>query len=217
VQKLLGYSPDSWLGCTGLDYVHPEDQPACRSGFLSTFHGCDASIVRHRLRHADGSWRWFESTGRAYEAAGSMRFVCISRDVTERLRMEEAIATQLATERRIAADRILGHPFILPPEGSATREALDRVFEREAGRAPVGTVETSSYAIIKRLLAQSQHVSFRSTKEFREEVAAGEVAALDLGFGIEGRMICILQRAGAIRTPAIAAVLALVRDAARGT
>jgi two-component system, cell cycle sensor histidine kinase and response regulator CckA len=56
-------------------------------------HGRSHAV--HRLRHADGSWRWFDNTGRAYfTARGKLRFVSIGRDITE-ARLAEAERSRL--------------------------------------------------------------------------------------------------------------------------
>ena len=56
-------------------------------------HGRSHAV--HRLRHADGSWRWFDNTGRAYfTGRGKLRFVSIGRDITE-ARLAEAERSRL--------------------------------------------------------------------------------------------------------------------------
>jgi signal transduction histidine kinase/CheY-like chemotaxis protein len=47
------------------------------------------------VRHADGSWRWFETTGRPYLTGGELRVVSIARDVTdERIAEAEQLRLQ---------------------------------------------------------------------------------------------------------------------------
>lgn len=135
--------------------------------------------------------------------------------VLDRMKLFVNVAHPLASEKEIDARRVLDFPIILPPGSSATRDALDNAFLEAAGRKPSGTVETSSYAVIKRLLLASQHISFRSVKEFREDFDAGVIKSLDLGFEFDDRAICILQRSSAIQTPATSKVINLIRCAAR--
>ena len=53
---------ESWVvGRSGLDLVHPEDQPAWRALWRATVEpGSPPVTFRGRIRHADGTWRWVE-------------------------------------------------------------------------------------------------------------------------------------------------------------
>jgi len=45
-----------------------------------------------RYRHKNGNWRWFESTGQTVEtASGELTYVIVSRDITDRRRLEEEL------------------------------------------------------------------------------------------------------------------------------
>ena len=128
-RDLLGHDPEALIGRDGHTLVHPDDRPGSRQKFAAAFGEADGSHSMHRLRHADGSWRWFENTGRAYRTAdGSQRFVSIGRDVTENREMVEAMARQLAIEKQIAA---LSRRF-LALETSALDDAVAEAVQ-EAG------------------------------------------------------------------------------------
>ncbi|MGH0032907.1 MAG: ATP-binding protein [Myxococcota bacterium] len=102
-RDLLGRDPAKLIGRPGNLLVHPDDRDGSRRKFRAAFGEADGSNSLHRLRHADGSWRWFENAGRAYRAAdGSFRFVSIGRDVTESRSMVQAMERQLAIEKQIA-------------------------------------------------------------------------------------------------------------------
>ena len=122
----------------------------------------------------------------------------------------------LAGQTGLQARDLLDFPFILPPVGSVTRSFLDETIMAEAGRAPHGSVETSSYSIIRRLLLGSDHICFRSMFEFEVDMADERVSPLDLAFPLRHRSICILQRPGSEQTLAVRRFLGLVRDIARG-
>jgi len=84
-ERVLGRSPES-LQRDGLRNVHPEDVANLRSAFaaLAATPGSTRTI-EYRVRHADGSWRWLESTGENLmddPTVGSL--VGNFRDVTER-------------------------------------------------------------------------------------------------------------------------------------
>jgi len=98
--------------------------------------------------------------------------------------------------------------------GTTTRNFLDEIFTTEAGQAPSGSVETSSYSVIRRLLLVSNHISFRSMFEFEVDMADGRIVPLDLAFPVRNRSICVLQRLGSEQTPAVRGFLELVREVA---
>lgn len=84
---VLGYQPDELLGRTAFEFIHPDDLAGVVDIFTSP-SGQGQSVFRYR--HQNGEWRWVESTGKAYTtAAGDLRRVVISRDITERKQREE--------------------------------------------------------------------------------------------------------------------------------
>lgn len=86
-RTLLGYRPEDLKGRDFFSLIHPEDRSPEETGFIHR------QVVREaRIRHRDGSWRWFELSGRQYSAQGDTpRAVIISRDITERRRMDQAL------------------------------------------------------------------------------------------------------------------------------
>lgn len=105
-RAVMGYEPDQLIGTRALDLVHPDDlaqAESVRIALTSQGRPVPASVVM-RQRHADGSWRWIESTGRAIRENGVVTGLVTSRrDVTARVLVErqrdDAVATfQLAME-----------------------------------------------------------------------------------------------------------------------
>jgi PAS domain S-box-containing protein len=89
-RELLGIDPKTLIGRAADGLVHPAGLPASRAGISQAYRIGATAHMAHRLRHADGSWRWFENTGRTYRSAsGALRFVSIGRDVTESRRQEQ--------------------------------------------------------------------------------------------------------------------------------
>jgi PAS domain S-box-containing protein len=101
-QALLGINPAEIVGTVPNDLIHPDDRRGSRSRFDDAVFEEGESHSVHRLRHRNGSWRWFDNTGRAYRTrSGELRFVSLGRDITDRKRSEETLARRLAAEQQL--------------------------------------------------------------------------------------------------------------------
>jgi diguanylate cyclase (GGDEF)-like protein/PAS domain S-box-containing protein len=92
----FGYAPAELTGKRLADIVHPEDRPA---GIRAAITGLRATAgtarFAGRVRGADGSWRYVESTISRYGAAGEpARLLITSRDVSDRVALRRQL-TQL--------------------------------------------------------------------------------------------------------------------------
>jgi PAS domain S-box-containing protein len=88
-KQMLGLA-DQELGDSSAEWrarVHPDDLPAVLVAFHRACQPDRASFtVEHRLRHADGSWRWIRSSGQVVERGGdgrALRMAGVDRDVTD--------------------------------------------------------------------------------------------------------------------------------------
>ena len=99
LEQVLGYKPEEVTGNDSFDVVHPDDKLRVREVIADAVKSPGISMsVGLRLRHADGSWRHVESNCTSLvddPAVGGVVFN--SRDVTERVRAEEAL---MESERR---------------------------------------------------------------------------------------------------------------------
>jgi len=146
----LGYAPEQLVGRNAFELIHPEDQTAVRAALEKTFlNQPDPPLTEFRIRHADGSWRTFESIGKRL-ADEDPAVVINSRDITERRRLEgqlrqsqkmEAIgqlAGGVAHDFNNLLTVIQGNasllllPDLTPPERAECAQEIARTAERAA-------------------------------------------------------------------------------------
>ena len=83
--SILGYTEKELIGRNALLLVHPDDRTRTKRSFLDlAAHPSGTSIILHRIRHHDGSWRTLQGTGTnllADSVVGAIVVRC--RDITE--------------------------------------------------------------------------------------------------------------------------------------
>ncbi|HET7537028.1 MAG TPA: PAS domain S-box protein [Candidatus Didemnitutus sp.] len=90
---LVGYEPEELIGTNAFSYLHPDDiTPSVLTERFAAGNN-ENKHDRFRFRCKDGTWRWFESTGRSFlTSSGETRAVIVSRDITEERRSQERFA-----------------------------------------------------------------------------------------------------------------------------
>jgi PAS domain S-box-containing protein len=91
-QQVLGYRPQALLGGSVFDLVHPDDLATVREQWTYIITP-GMSQATFRARHADGSWRWLETSGTVI-VQGDPSIVLVGRDITERKRAEMALTAE---------------------------------------------------------------------------------------------------------------------------
>ncbi|MFP4557663.1 MAG: PAS domain S-box protein [Bacteroidales bacterium] len=93
--SILGYKIENLIGTNVLEYVHPDDLPKVKNAFVEFLSNQkDNKRVEYRNRCADGSYLWFETIGRFIldEKGKPKEILFNSRDITERKKIEDALA-----------------------------------------------------------------------------------------------------------------------------
>jgi PAS domain S-box-containing protein len=100
----LGYEPEELVGTSIMDLTHPDVIERARAEQRELQRARTPDGIPEftgRVRHRDGSWRWFESTARTFRTSeGEVRVLLVSRDVTARMLAEEQ---RRESERRFHA------------------------------------------------------------------------------------------------------------------
>jgi len=98
VEKVLGFLPETIIGKSTFDFMHPDDLPDIQNHFQTIQQTDYDEIPYFRFKNKNGEWRWLETklTNLLTDPAVN-GIVSNSRDVTEKKMAEEAI---LASEER---------------------------------------------------------------------------------------------------------------------
>ncbi len=93
VLEVLGYAPGEIVGRNAARFVHPEDASPAREAFQREIGQPGMSgFLELRLRHASGSWRFFEIRQKVIpDGAGGTLVMVYAHDITERKQAEEAL------------------------------------------------------------------------------------------------------------------------------
>jgi len=111
VQRILGYEPKELIGLSASDLVHPEDLSKVGNAMKQLQNARYVNNgIPYRIRAADGSYRWFESSGSNMLNDPSIRGIVVnSRDVTEKFLLQQELHKQSSQkEKEIALSRIKG-------------------------------------------------------------------------------------------------------------
>ncbi|MCB0038156.1 MAG: PAS domain S-box protein [Caldilinea sp.] len=159
--RLLGYAPEAHQGDPDFwhSLIHPDDAPSGQES-LKEFLAAGSTIWEHRVRHANGDYRWHATGMSRLRDDSSSHFIGYSVDIHERklardaLRVSEeryrsvlqnapvniaevdrrgAILSQNRTLLGAPVETIVGQTLftIAPPDAApAIRHALDAVFDR---------------------------------------------------------------------------------------
>ncbi|MGA7936939.1 MAG: ATP-binding protein [Kovacikia sp.] len=95
IERVLGYTPEDFIGHPLFHYIHPEDREAILTAFKTAMQTSGQTVLAEiKFRHQDGSWRIMEAIGKQFtESTGATSVVINSRDITERKQVEETRKT----------------------------------------------------------------------------------------------------------------------------
>ncbi len=100
VLDYFGKSTEEMKGWSTSDAVHPDDLPGVISAWRYSLETGSPYVVDHRLRRADGVYRWFHARGLPLlgEEGRVVRWYVLLTDIDDRRRAEEALQ---ASEREL--------------------------------------------------------------------------------------------------------------------
>ncbi len=96
-----GLEPGALLGASLFERLHPEDKTRLTSEYTAALSGQRVGRCEHRLRHASGDYRWFESALQGIGAGDERRVVMVSREITSRQRHQLELETLIGFAKEV--------------------------------------------------------------------------------------------------------------------
>ena len=115
VERVLGYEPKARVGTTGVELFHPDDLERVLQVFGELAASPNAQATTEiRIRHADGTYRLIEATGKNLLEEPSVAGIVVNyRDISERRALEDELRHQAfhdsltgLANRALFADRL---------------------------------------------------------------------------------------------------------------
>lgn len=88
ITRLLGWTVDEYVGLSSVDKIHPDDQERAIRAFAELLGRPNGqSRTRQRVRHKDGTWRWFEITHTNLLDADDSHILSESIDISDEMQV----------------------------------------------------------------------------------------------------------------------------------
>src|SRR5690606_20259330 len=92
IKGVLGFEPETRLGSSTFDLIHPDDTPRLREVFTKMLTSSELDRFEYRIRDAQGRWRWCESVATNLLSDPAVAGIVVNtRDITGRKRSEVEI------------------------------------------------------------------------------------------------------------------------------
>ena len=118
----------------------------------------------------------------------------------------------LLLKRKLSAKDLADVQWVLPPELAPMRQELERVLAEHGLRRPTPRVETTSQTLVEIILNQTDMVAAMPFSVAQLYQSRGQLVILNVFLPITMPAVGLLLHAQALRSPAVEAVVGLVRQ-----
>jgi PAS domain S-box-containing protein len=93
-RSLLGFGPEELVGRSAYELIHPDDRDEVARVHSAILARPEPLTISFRILHKDGFFSWCESSARAVRDPGTgdiLDIQCVTRDISERKQVEDAL------------------------------------------------------------------------------------------------------------------------------
>ncbi len=155
---LLGYEPEELVGVNCYDLFHPDDVAKIQESHDTIRSGPEITYVTYRIRCKDGTYTWFETTSKTIwdeDSQSVSEIITVSRDVTERIRIEERLKeakaqAESASQAKSEFLANVSHEIRTPLHAiMGFGELLRRRTSDSTAHHYIGTIEESAQTLLR--------------------------------------------------------------------
>jgi DNA-binding transcriptional LysR family regulator len=121
---------------------------------------------------------------------------------------------KLQRVRAITAERLAAEKWVLQEPSSWAHQRIRLYFERNGLSLPRYTTASSDPAVLRGIIAESDHVGTMARLAIRRDIESGRLAAISIDSPLMRRPIGVALRKNAPISPAVRALIEIARDIA---
>jgi diguanylate cyclase (GGDEF)-like protein/PAS domain S-box-containing protein len=200
VRDVLGFEAEDVVGRRVTDFLHEDELEIARRHLASGFRERDGATLVHRMRHADGSVRYFESLVHVLAAGEGALFS--ARDVTERVAYQQRLEREVAFRAALVAltNDMLDHALDERFYQQVLERAIALVPDAQGGSLLLQAAD-GSYRFVAAVgfdLAELQALQLQPGEMGDRPATVARVAVRDLATRLSPERRAVLEGAGRI-------------------
>ncbi len=128
-RSLCGFTPTEILGTSKCQHVHPDDRDKVLAAMGKLLKTQDNCRLEYRIQCKDGQYKWVESASRIFHIAqtGEGKIICVTRDINERKKAEEALIISEQQYRSLVQNVNIGIGIIQNEKFIFANQALSSI------------------------------------------------------------------------------------------
>ncbi|MDD5223664.1 MAG: PAS domain S-box protein [bacterium] len=198
--KRLGFKPDELIGNNSLDFIHPEDRDKILPAIMKFIFSPDEELARlkhgknperliYRIIDKYGEIRQLETTADLIEKPDGFNILLISRDITEKKKMEEELLKNEKLQSLAVLSGGIAHDFnnLLAAILGNVSVALNTTDSQSEMHELLKDVETASHrasGLVQQLLTFS-----RGGTPIKKQMAIGQLIKVDVQMALSGSRV----------------------------
>ncbi|MGA1871590.1 MAG: sigma 54-interacting transcriptional regulator [bacterium] len=136
-RSLYGYSPREIIGSSNLQHVHPDHQDKVLAAMNNLLTNKKECRLEYRIQCKNREYKWVESASRLFSDAQTeeAKIICVTRDITERKKVEEALFISEQQYRSLVENIDIGIGIIQNERLVFANHALNSIVDCKSNHA----------------------------------------------------------------------------------